>query len=333
MTVRVIYQPCSQDVARKNLQTTILNPVLFSEVEELLEPALRAELQADYPDGKLFIWGLASPRTRDAWLAMEPGDTVIFNTQTVITVSACFTHRTHNRELALKLWGWADSEAKITWENIYFVTDVRHQAIPFKAVQALINSKHDRSFYRYSEAQSEAILEHFPALDYDYAVSDVTLAEAQSDIQNQSTDGVASRPTRLEHKYIVRSLFQGKLTGQCCICLNEFPRHLLVAAHIKKRSVCSTAERLDISNIAVPMCRLGCDPLYEHGYLSVKNGKVIRHPSREMTKATASYVDRVIGNDVARWSAKNRKYFDWHRNAHGFEPGDLVGLIDNKDSA
>ncbi|HHW1782254.1 TPA: hypothetical protein ACUT5A_003269, partial [Pseudomonas aeruginosa] len=125
MTARVVYQPCSDDTARKNLQTTILNPVQLSEVEDLLEPELRAELHSAYPDGKLFIWGLASPRTRNAWLTMEPGDTVIFNTKAVVTVSACFTHRTHNRDLALKLWGWADASSGITWENIYFVTDVR----------------------------------------------------------------------------------------------------------------------------------------------------------------------------------------------------------------
>lgn len=328
MTARVVYQPCSQDVARKNLQTTILNPVQFSKVAELLEPELRAELQAAYPDGKLFIWGLASPRTRDAWLAMEPGDTVIFNTQTIITVSACFTHRAHNRELALKLWGWADPIAGTTWENIYFVTDVRHQAIQFKAIQALIESRHDRSFYRYGIEQSAAIFERFPTLDYDYAASDITLAEARQDIQNQSTDGTGSRLTRLEHKYIVRHLFQGKPTGHCCICLNEYPRHLLVAAHIKKRSVCSTAEKLDIENIAVSMCRLGCDPLFEHGYLSVKDGVVVGHPSREMTKATASYVDGVLDKQMAGWSPKHRKYFAWHLNAHGFEPGHLVGLAE-----
>ncbi len=58
MTARVVYQPCSDDTARKNLQTTILNPVQLSEVEDLLEPELRAELHSAYPDGKLFIWDL-----------------------------------------------------------------------------------------------------------------------------------------------------------------------------------------------------------------------------------------------------------------------------------
>ncbi|UVK83785.1 hypothetical protein LOY46_03475 [Pseudomonas sichuanensis] len=324
MTAHLVYQPCSDDVAAKNLQTTILNPVSFHTIADLLEPDLRAELAMTFPDGQLFIWGLASPRTRNAWLAMEPGDTIIFNTKTVVTVSACFTHRTTNRNLALRLWGWANEATQTTWENIYFVKDVRRHAIRFKEVQTLVDSRLDRLFYRYNKAQSAAAFEYFPELNRDYAAGDVSLEEARQDIQEQQTDGSGIRPTRLEHRYIVRHLFQEQPTGHCCICLNEYPRHLLVAAHIKKRSACNTKERLDIENIAAPMCRLGCDPLFEHGYIAVKDGKVIKHPSREMTEAIASYVETILDKPVKWWSRKNRKYFEWHLGAHGFEPGVLA---------
>jgi hypothetical protein len=324
MTARLVYQPCSEDIAGKNLQTTILNSVSFSAIADLLEPELQSELMTAFPDGKLFIWGLASPRTRNAWLTMEPGDTIIFNTKTVVTVSARFTHRTTNRNLALRLWGWADEAAGSTWENIYFVKDVRHHTISFKDIQKLVESPHNRSFLRYSEAQSSAVFEHFPELAPEYEAGDVSLEEAQEEIQEKQTDGSAVRPTRLEHQYIVNHLFQKQPTGYCCICLNEYPRHLLVAAHIKKRSACSTKEKLDIKNIAAPMCRLGCDPLFEHGYIAVKDGKVIKHPSREMTDAIAGYVQTIVDNPVKWWGRKNRKYFEWHLGAHGFEPGALA---------
>lgn len=44
MTARVIYQPCSDKIARKNLQTTVLNPVQFSDIQDLLDPELRSQL-------------------------------------------------------------------------------------------------------------------------------------------------------------------------------------------------------------------------------------------------------------------------------------------------
>lgn len=326
MTACLVYQPCSDNIARKNLQTTILNPVPFDEVVDLLDFDLRAQLETACPDGLLYIWGLASPKTRNVWETMQPGDSVIFNTKTVITVSARFLCRTNNRELALRLWGWADAANEITWENIYFVTDVRHHALRYEAIKSVTDIWQNQSFYRYSDTKSAAAFERYPELDHDFAVGDVSLAQAQKDIQDQQTDGTATRPTRLEHRYIVRHLFQGKPTGHCWICHNDYPRHLLVAAHIKKRSACDIKEKLDIENIAASMCRLGCDPLFEHGYISVRNGKVVKHPSREMTSATTLYIESIVDKKVAGWGKKNRKYFDWHLEAHGFEPGELAGV-------
>jgi hypothetical protein len=42
-----------------------------------------------------------------------------------------------------------------------------------------------------------------------------------------------------------------------------------VAAHVKQRAACTSAERLDIPAIAIPACKFGCDALYEAGYVMV----------------------------------------------------------------
>jgi hypothetical protein len=102
---------------------------------------------------------------------------------------------------------------------------------------------------------------------------------------------------------------------------------MLVAAHIKKRASCDRKEKLDIENIAAPMCRMGCDPLFEFGYISVKNGAVVRHPSLEAPEAISSYIDGVLGNVVPAWSQKTKKYFQWHRDTHGFEPAEALELL------
>jgi len=322
--VRVAYQPCSDPVARKNLQTTILNPVRLTDIEDLLSPDFRQQLRSAYPDGKLFIWGLASPKTRQSWLEMESGDIVVFNTKAVVTVSACYKYRINSKELALRLWGWMDESQAITWENIYFVDDVRHHAIDFKALQEKLDYERNRTFFRYSESYSDEIFSLYPEIERGAISSNTGLEEVKKEIQLQATEGTANVSTRLEHKYIVEHLFQGKKTGHCCICHKEYPRHLLVAAHIKKRSACSLEEKLDIENIALPMCRLGCDPLFELGYLSAQDGVVIKHPSQEVTDGIREYIASVIGKPVKGWSRKNRKYFAWHLDTHGFQPGELA---------
>lgn len=329
MMVRVAYQPCSDTKARKNLQTTILNPVLLSDIEDLLPLDLKQQLRSAYPDGRLFIWGLASPKTRKDWSELEPGDVAIFNTKAVVSVSACFLLRMHSRELALRLWGWEDESKARTWENIYFVNDVRHHAINFKLVRAKLNYNRDREFFRYSASHSDAIFGLYPEISRQVSSHKVALQAAQREIQLETTEGNANVSTRLEHRYIVQHLFQGKKTGYCCICHEEYPRHLLVAAHIKKRAVCTLKEKLDIENIALPMCRLGCDPLFELGYLSVQNGIVIKHPSQEMTAGIKEHLESVSGKAVLGWNSKNRKYFDWHMRSHGFSPGKLAYVEKN----
>lgn len=329
MTVAVVYQPCTNKVARKNLQNTILNPIFLDDIAHLLDPALSATLRAENPSGKLYIWGLSPSNTEAAWLRMAPNDVVIFNVKGVVTVASRFTHRTPNRDLALHLWGFKDVSEGTTWENVYFVSDVRHVSIPYSDILLCTESQPRMSFNRFSEADSRAIIDRYEELLYELADEPISLEEVRVEISLQmETDGSATRPTRNEHRFIVKYLFKGLATGTCCICLNDYPRNMLVAAHIKKRASCDRKEKLDIENIAAPMCRMGCDSLFEHGYISVRNGAVVRHPSLEATAAISSYIDGVLGNAVPAWSKKNQKYFQWHRDTHGFEPFEVEKLLE-----
>ena len=67
----------------------------------------------------------------------------------------------------------------------------------------------------------------------------------------------------------------------CCIYNKKYPVSFLVAAHIKKRAECTLDEKKDFLNIVAPMCKMGCDELYEKGYIGVVDGSVFpyRFPS------------------------------------------------------
>jgi hypothetical protein len=75
---------------------------------------------------------------------------------------------------------------------------------------------------------------------------------------------------------------------------------------------------LDFEHIVIPMCYLGCDRLYEKGYLTVEEGtvKVLHNPShpadlREM-------LDALDGLPCPGWNSSTEPYFQWHREHHGF---------------
>ncbi|HCL3985306.1 TPA: hypothetical protein N2C06_004463 [Pseudomonas aeruginosa] len=316
----LVYQPCSDDDAGENLQKTILNPLPLSRIRAWLPEALYAKLLIENPDGKVFVWGVVpSSNTNSSYAKLSPGDVVIFNRKTIITVAATVTYKLTSKNLAIELWGYKSREEQTTWENIYFLTDVRHLSIPFRAIQQHVKSQQRQCFYRFNESDSESAFAAFDQLQSMSLGPVPTLADVKAEIlANLTVDGVGSAPTRGEHRYIVDHLFGKNAEGSCSICGGVFPRSMLVASHIKKRSACSRDEKLDVQNVATAMCRLGCDPLFELGFISVLEGKVVRHPSRIGSELISSYIDKLVGRPVIAWTKKTQKYFQWHATAHGY---------------
>ena len=116
---------------------------------------------------------------------------------------------------------------------------------------------------------------------------------------------------RGEQSELRRRLLRNRLEAPCSVCGEVLPEHMLVAAHIKKRSKCSRQEKLD-PQVVVLMCKLGCDALYEYGYLSVANGIVTtRHRATDPEKIT-QLLGRLNGRDFLEWTLSRSRYFDWH---------------------
>ncbi|MHA4256238.1 hypothetical protein ACX165_22755 [Bacillus cereus] len=115
---------------------------------------------------------------------------------------------------------------------------------------------------------------------------------------------------RREQNIIRGYLFGTKKTFNCGICGEEYPVDLLVAAHIKMRAHCSRQEKLDIKHIAIPMCKFGCDDLFEKGYISVQKGEVISLVgTKYLPKSVKGYIDIIQGKTCDRWNIDNDKYF------------------------
>lgn len=77
----------------------------------------------------------------------------------------------------------------------------------------------------------------------------------------------------------------------------------MVSAHVKKRAVAKEKEKRD-TQIVIPMCKFVCDDVFENGYISVKNGLVIRVLSKEhvLTKHVEDNIDKIVGRECAYWN-------------------------------
>lgn len=102
-------------------------------------------------------------------------------------------------------------------------------------------------------------------------------------------------------------------TGTCDLYGDKLPVQFLGAAHVKRRSVCSESERLDIPAVAIVDCKFGCDALFEEGYLAVDDqGAIVISPLAPKQWAAAGYLARLCGRVTPAFNPDRAAYFAWH---------------------
>lgn len=129
-------------------------------------------------------------------------------------------------------------------------------------------------------------------------------------------DVITVTKRRAEQKRLREKIFKGKETETCIICGKEFPVQFLVASHIKRRSKSTIKERLDIE-IVVPMCHFGCDALFEHGYIIIKDGIIKKNTDNVLTTDIEKIIDRLENKRCSAWGNTTKGYFTWHADYHG----------------
>ncbi len=134
-----------------------------------------------------------------------------------------------------------------------------------------------------------------------------------------STDGAAVvRAARNEQKVLRKALGLGPDAAgavQCGLCSRHFPRQLLVAAHIKPRSECTEEERQALTRVAMAACLLGCDALFEAGYIAVDGSGRILTARRDLAPSALQTLLRELERRRApAWNEAREVHFAWHRD-------------------
>jgi hypothetical protein len=168
------------------------------------------------------------------------------------------------------------------------------------------------------------IVEDITAAHDDDAESDATASEEARRRAIQQArdfageiDTTAERKVRREQRLLRKALGLGKGSHTCALCGRTYPDRLLVAAHIKKRSDCTDQEKVDIPAVAMIACALGCDALFEHGYIVVNSEGLIESTIRSDGDSHLSeMVEMLQGRRVTDLNIESAPYFDWHRRNH-----------------
>jgi len=132
----------------------------------------------------------------------------------------------------------------------------------------------------------------------------------------KDTDGQTNQTQSREEQGILRGiLFKSVSEEKCAICHRTFPTDIMVAAHIKPRSKCSTKERKN-PNVVMPVCKVGCDDFFEKGYLIIDQSGVIQI-NEEMNHSgeLQSVLDSLSGNRCTHFKQETEDFFSYKRNS------------------
>ena len=124
-----------------------------------------------------------------------------------------------------------------------------------------------------------------------------------------NTDEVYELKTRREQQILRDWLFDKKDRESCAICGVDYPVAALVAAHKKRRTECTEVERTD-PHIVMPLCRFGCDFLYEEKHVRVNEGLVTEGNRFKGDEEGRRYLDKLVGRRVEdEWLRGSSSYF------------------------
>lgn len=131
--------------------------------------------------------------------------------------------------------------------------------------------------------------------------------------------------TRREEQNDLRRVVFGTIKEnpkiECSMCRRLFPNHgnYIICAHIKRREDASEEERIN-PLIVAPMCKFGCDALFEAGAIIVDSNGIIQtnnHVAQKSSDLLAA-ANELAGKQCSRFEEGNEEFFAHHRGIFSY---------------
>lgn len=321
----VVLQPTGSKVSRVHYNDTVKNTVDLNDIKSLVTDKVFEELTLIYPNGKAHIWGVTKGKDEvnaNKWRRIQKGDVTFFSADRKLYTSGTVAYTIQNVELAKSLWGV--NENNETWEYIYFLDNIKNHDIAIQDINRLIGYKENyvvQGFTVLSEEKSELIISEydFESEKFHTDIDKELIKDKLKALLGTGTDKSRYVNTRKEQKLLREYLFDEKYMCTCGLCGEDFPVEFLHTAHKKKRKFCTEEERLDVENIVMPVCKFGCDDLYEKGYIVIDDEGKVKVNKFSGISTFNSKIEKLKDNECQYWNSDSQKYFEWHRTFHNYK--------------
>ena len=323
--MRVHVVPAGDKYSRKNHKNTVSKNVSINVIKRFItDKNILNLLNAD----SYAIWGVTNGKSNvnhTKWLRMKNDDICLFYRDRHFFTSCKVISKFKMRDFSIHLWGFKKDKKNIdsneTWENMFILDEIQKINIPVSMFNKFMKFKVNnvvQKYQDYDESTSQKIIDEFELYDlHTLSNYDVSLSEKEREkwIQNQlnnigdtdlNSSGGHSRKEQSLHR---EHHFGGKETSKCSLCHRELPITLLHAGHIKPRRNCNDEERKDL-NVTMPVCKLGCDDLFEKGYIFVDaSGFIIINNKREISSELQKFLKIYNGKKCLHFNEKTKDYF------------------------
>lgn len=318
MNVAVL--PCADPSARENYSKSIEKPVSEDRIRSLLEPFQSEEVERHF-GGPTLIWGVTPggrDRNRNRWRLLRSGDLALFYRDWEIFSRATVVLKLQNAQLARNLWG--EESPGVTWEYLLLLRDLQEIRIPISRYNSALGYKPRNVIQSFEIHKDDKALQALSLIGIDPVVEEGRDPPTPEDLQARllalgELDLRGTAKFRTEATIFREHLFGNLDVGKCDICGRQLPAGLLVAAHIKPRSSCTDDERRQL-HVVMRACKLGCDELYERGFIYVDLAGKVRADSQlaHLTPDLQAFADSVEGKTCGAFSDRTRELFRWHRD-------------------
>jgi hypothetical protein len=332
---QLFFIAAAKGLAAEHMQTSLIAGVPLSQLASLSNVYPELEQHAD--GGVVYAWG-ARPgdRAEKKWERLKAGDIcLIYTGEQRFSYWGRVYAKTRSDAVARAIWGEHKGEI---WECMYFldpVADFDAECLPVVTALDYKEKFFPRGFEIPSKTVQQEIRDKHGTLIQFLASFGVPSAQtSQPEPSGVGTDEPGSGPgedpaillldgatdsetmakVRVEQQKLRLKLLGKKRSAKCALCSRELPVTLLRAAHIKKRSECTDEERAQLDNVMLA-CAMGCDYLFELGFVYIDTEGIIRRtPGRETTPDLDSLIAALERRLCPAHAESSETHFAWHRS-------------------